>query len=206
MDSAIIDALANQDAPSWYRPVTTSGELDVSAIVERLSDGTETAVGERQQSAKRVVLDEIHRRFACGEGDDFTRMAAEILSMAEQAAEAGAENIEANTTSASGRTRNEGELSTVAKIQNGPSTKLDEDALNASVQTCAKERRRAVEAYRDEVLQKTGKRITFTQIWKAVGYKKPTEFERWLRCDPKRSNKSADERFRRILKEKPHLN
>lgn len=65
-------------------------------------------------------------------------------------------------------------------------------------------RRAIVDAYIEEVLTKTSKRITRTDIWKKVGYKTRTEFERWERNDPK-ATKTADERFTKILTEKPHL-
>jgi len=68
----------------------------------------------------------------------------------------------------------------------------------------ALERRKAVDAYIKEVLEKTGKRITRADIWKSARYKSRTEFERWQRNDPK-ATKSANERFTRLLKEKPHL-
>jgi hypothetical protein len=72
--------------------------------------------------------------------------------------------------------------------------------------TEAATRRRMVNAYIDEVLAKTGKRITRTAIWKRAGYQRRTEFERWERNDAKRSNKAANERFTRLLLvDKPHL-
>jgi len=67
------------------------------------------------------------------------------------------------------------------------------------------DRRAAVDAYIDEVFNRTGKRITRTDIWKKAGYKSRTEFERWERNDPNRPNKAAHENFTRILSEKPHL-
>lgn len=68
-----------------------------------------------------------------------------------------------------------------------------------------RDRRKNVDAYIREILNKTGKRITRTDIWKAAGYHSRTEFERWERHDTKRPNKAADENFTRILREKPHL-
>ena len=68
-----------------------------------------------------------------------------------------------------------------------------------------RDRRAAIDTYIDEVFHKTGKRITRTDIWKAARYKSRSEFERWERKDPKRRNSAADERFTRILNEKPHL-
>jgi hypothetical protein len=68
----------------------------------------------------------------------------------------------------------------------------------------AERRRAAVSAYIEEAVQKTGKRIKRTDIWKAVGYKTRTEFERWERND-RRATKTAHQRFTRFLTEKPHL-
>jgi hypothetical protein len=68
----------------------------------------------------------------------------------------------------------------------------------------AANRRKAVQAYIDEVLEKTGKRITKTDFWKSARYKTRTDFERWQRNDPKTS-RTAHERFTRLLREKPHL-
>lgn len=67
------------------------------------------------------------------------------------------------------------------------------------------DRRKAVDAYIDEVFSRTGKRITRTAIWKLARYQSRTEFERWERNDTKNPNKTAHERFTRILIEKPHL-
>jgi hypothetical protein len=67
-------------------------------------------------------------------------------------------------------------------------------------------RRVAVDAYIEEVFNRTGKRITRTDIWKSARYKSRTEFERWERDDLEHPNKTANQRFTRILTEKPHLN
>jgi hypothetical protein len=67
------------------------------------------------------------------------------------------------------------------------------------------DRRAAVTAYIQEVLSKTERRITRTDIWKEAGYKSRTEFERWERDDPNNPNKAAHRTFTRILSEKPHL-
>lgn len=69
---------------------------------------------------------------------------------------------------------------------------------------CAAERRKAVRAYIDEVFERTGKRLTRADIWNAARYKTRTDFERWQRNDPK-ATRSANERFTRLLREKPHL-
>jgi hypothetical protein len=66
-------------------------------------------------------------------------------------------------------------------------------------------RRAAVNAYIEEVFNRTGNRITKTDIWKLARYKSRTEFERWERDDLKHPNKAANQRFTRILTEKPHL-
>jgi hypothetical protein len=65
-------------------------------------------------------------------------------------------------------------------------------------------RRNAIDAYMEEVFRLKAKRITRTDIWRAVHYKTRTEFERWER-DDKRATKAAHERFTRMLSEKPHL-
>jgi hypothetical protein len=67
------------------------------------------------------------------------------------------------------------------------------------------ERRQAVDAYIEEVFAKTEKRITRKDIWTAMRYKSRTEFERWERNDVKHPNKTANQRFNRFLREKPHL-
>ena len=67
------------------------------------------------------------------------------------------------------------------------------------------DRHAAVDSYIEEVFRRTGRRITRTEIWKSARYKSRTEFERWERNDPKNPNKTAHERFTRILREKPHL-
>jgi hypothetical protein len=68
----------------------------------------------------------------------------------------------------------------------------------------ASERRKAVQAYIDEVFEKSGKRITRAEIWRLAHYKDRTDFERWQRNDPK-ATRTANERFTQLLKEKPHL-
>jgi hypothetical protein len=68
----------------------------------------------------------------------------------------------------------------------------------------AAERRKAVEAYIDEVFEKTGERITKIDFLRSAGYRNRTEFQRWQRNDPK-TTKIANERFIRVLKGKPHL-
>jgi hypothetical protein len=71
------------------------------------------------------------------------------------------------------------------------------------------ERRAAVDAYIEEVLAKTGKRIARTSIWTMAGDKSRTEFERWqsfwYELHGRKTNKAADRRFTRILTTKPHL-
>ncbi len=69
----------------------------------------------------------------------------------------------------------------------------------------AADRRAAVDAYIEDVFNQTKKRITRTDIWKSARYKSRTEFERWERNDLEHPNKTANQRFTRILAEKPHL-
>jgi hypothetical protein len=96
-------------------------------------------------------------------------------------------------------TDNNRRLNDTAKlvISSGTDTLADDLETRAS-------RRQAIDRYIDEVWEKKRKRITRTNIWKEGRYATRTEFERWERCDP-RATKTADERFRRILREKPHL-
>lgn len=79
-------------------------------------------------------------------------------------------------------------------------------AMDSSLQVKPTNRRAMVDAYIEEVLREKRKRITRKEIWTMAGYKSRTEFERWERQDSKHPNKSAEERFTRILRdEKPHL-
>ena len=96
---------------------------------------------------------------------------------------------------------------TTRKKRPGPKPKTRNTVLGAPHLNDAASRRTAVEAYMAKVLRETGKRITRKDIWTKAGYKSRTEFERWQRADPHpaRQNKSADETFTRILREKPHL-
>ena len=88
----------------------------------------------------------------------------------------------------------------------GPSTATITDPnAHAVGQGKSGDRRAAVNAYIEEVLTQRGKRITRTHIWKQAGYKTRTEFEKWERNDPKKVNKTANERFTAILTQKPHL-
>jgi len=66
------------------------------------------------------------------------------------------------------------------------------------------EHRRAVDAYIQEVLRETGKRITRKDFWTRAGYKTPSDFKRWQRNAPK-TTKTAALCFERLLREKPHL-
>jgi hypothetical protein len=68
----------------------------------------------------------------------------------------------------------------------------------------AEGRRRAVDAYIAEVLERTGQTITRGDLWRQAGYGGPTQFQRWQRCDKKKS-KAADEKFADLLRRKPHL-
>ena len=68
------------------------------------------------------------------------------------------------------------------------------------------ERREFVDAYIQEVLDKTGHKIWRKDIWQAVGYKNAMEFEKWQRC-AKHSSSGTHAKFVRLLTEtKPHLN
>jgi hypothetical protein len=78
-------------------------------------------------------------------------------------------------------------------------------AVSVTNSSDSQSRRAAVDAYIEEVLNKTGKKITRTDIWKHARYKSRTEFERWERNDAKNPNRTAHHRFTRVLSEKPHL-
>jgi hypothetical protein len=89
------------------------------------------------------------------------------------------------------------------------------DEMPSSLEPAAAEglrdRERLVDAYIDEVFQKTGKTkmISGADIWKAAGDKDRTEFERWknhyYERHGKKTNQAAHDRFIRVLREKPHL-
>ena len=64
------------------------------------------------------------------------------------------------------------------------------------------DRRAAVDAFIEEVFQKTGKRISRTDIWRVTGYRDRTEFERFQRGD-RRTTRSAKAAFFRTLKMDP---
>jgi hypothetical protein len=70
----------------------------------------------------------------------------------------------------------------------------------------AKERRARVDAYIEEVLRETGRKITRSDIWKLAHYKTRTEFQRWQRNDPVHVNAEANRRFMQVLTTKPLLN
>ena len=86
-----------------------------------------------------------------------------------------------------------------ANVTFGKGTRPNAPALDS-----ADDRRIAVQNYREEVLRKTGKQITMTDIWKKAGYSDRSEFERWIKNDP-RATKAAHRNISRILTEKPHL-
>jgi len=86
-------------------------------------------------------------------------------------------------------------------------SELPADAgMHAAVESTGLEHRAKVDAYKAEVLRKTGRQITRADIWKAADYKSRSEFERWERNDSKRQNKTAHRRFMQVLTQKPHLN
>jgi hypothetical protein len=74
--------------------------------------------------------------------------------------------------------------------------------VSVGLETAA-QRRAAVDAYIEEVFEKTGKRIRRTDIWKMAGYKDATDFQRWQRKN--RTTPPAEKAFARILSRKPHL-
>jgi hypothetical protein len=77
---------------------------------------------------------------------------------------------------------------------------------SGGARTSGSERRKMVDAYIEEVWNKTGKRIARKDIWSRAGYKNRTEFERWEKNDPKHPNRAADHKFTQLLTvEKPHI-
>ena len=66
-------------------------------------------------------------------------------------------------------------------------------------------RRPRVDAYIQEVLEKTNTKIYRKDIWCSAGYKTRSEFEKWERNDSNKKNKTAAARFEKILADKPHL-
>jgi hypothetical protein len=72
-----------------------------------------------------------------------------------------------------------------------------------------RDRRKAVDAYIEEVFRRTGKRINRTDIWKSVHYKSRAEFERWesrwYEKSGKKPNATANRLFTNLLTEKPPL-
>jgi hypothetical protein len=91
--------------------------------------------------------------------------------------------------------------------QQAESSRAQNSATSAQgVASKSTNHRALVDAYIQEVRTKKGKRVTMKEIWSAAGYNSRTEFERWVRQDPKHPNKAADETFTRLLcVEKPHL-
>jgi hypothetical protein len=88
------------------------------------------------------------------------------------------------------------------EVAEGLGSELPKESTPESIKASRTE---LVNAYIDEVFQRTGKRITRTDIWKSARYKSRTEFERWERNDLERPNKSANARFTEILLKKPHM-
>ncbi|MGA2714166.1 MAG: hypothetical protein ABSG41_13750 [Bryobacteraceae bacterium] len=71
------------------------------------------------------------------------------------------------------------------------------------------DRRLAVNAYIEEVFCERQRTISRTDLWRHARYKSRAEFERWesywYERHGKPPNKSANAKFSRMLKEKPHL-
>lgn len=63
------------------------------------------------------------------------------------------------------------------------------------------DRRAAIEAYIEEVVRKTGRRITRTDIWRVAGYTEATQFERFQRG--KGASVGSIAKFTRILNLSP---
>jgi hypothetical protein len=63
----------------------------------------------------------------------------------------------------------------------------------------AAKRRAALDAYKAEVLSKTGRKLKNVHIWQAARYKDKSIFYRWQRGE------CESESIERVLREKPHL-
>lgn len=103
--------------------------------------------------------------------------------------------------------------SSVTKPEENPSPCRLEDAAPLELKIVTEggsrtDRQLAVDAYLVEVNQKSEKRITRTDLWKSERYKTRTEFERWetywYEKHGRSPNKTADQKFTRMLKQKPH--
>jgi hypothetical protein len=68
----------------------------------------------------------------------------------------------------------------------------------------AAERRQWLDDYLAEVWAEKSIKITRTDVWKAAGYKNPTQFERWQR-NARNCTVHAKRRIEGVLKDKPHL-
>jgi hypothetical protein len=64
------------------------------------------------------------------------------------------------------------------------------------------ENKRRMDEYVKEVSKQRGATFTKKEIWTSAGYANPTEFNRWQQG---RGSPTADQKFGRILREKPHL-
>ena len=80
----------------------------------------------------------------------------------------------------------------------------DQASTSKDLVDSASDRSAEVNAYIQEVLDKTGKNITRQDFWRQAGYTDATQFERWQRNDSEASE-TAKENFARLLRSKPHL-
>jgi hypothetical protein len=70
--------------------------------------------------------------------------------------------------------------------------------------TLGQTRRAAIDAYIKEVMEKTGKVLTRSDIWREAKYTHRRQFEGWQRGEAKPGT-SVDRNISRVLKSKPHL-
>lgn len=93
-----------------------------------------------------------------------------------------------------------------AESAEGPLVAGDDAIHGTTDLPTAESRRGAVATYIEEVNRSTGKIIRRKDIWTRAGYADGTEFERWVRNDRNKINRTADARFTRLLLvDKPHL-
>ena len=92
-----------------------------------------------------------------------------------------------------------------ASLSDSASKQPGKAGIDKAVDAIARERRALVDAYIEEVLRETGRKITRRDIWTRAGYETRTEFQRWQRNDLTHVNEEANRRFVQVFTRKPHL-
>ncbi len=203
---------ATREAPSEARGFGSGERL---RFVLRLFDIRAEAFGEllsdiRRQNAFMLLLESLKR---CA-WQEFTGFPIEVARPASAEAEANLytihEKVQEWTKLGYKRLDSHRNTQVQPETQVGPGDSASVQAARVNAPKDDRtDRRKAVDAYIEEVLRGTGKRITRTAIWTATGDKKRTEFERWEsywyeKCHRK-PNSAANRRFTAFLAERPHL-